>query len=93
MNNGVKKILNMGPEYLIMKRGEFGATVYSNESEFTCKSYKVNKVIDPTGAGDSFIGTFAYELSESNSPEVCIKKAVERASQSVTKKGTQSSYS
>ena len=49
--------------------------------------------IDTTGAGDSFIGTFAYELSESNSPESCIKKAVEKASQSVTKKGTQSSYS
>ena len=49
--------------------------------------------IDTTGAGDSFIGTFAYELSESNSPESCVKKAVEKASQSVTKKGTQSSYS
>ena len=34
-----------------------------------------------------------YELSESNSPEACIKKAVEKASDSVTKKGTQSSYS
>ena len=51
------------------------------------------EAIDTTGAGDSFIGTFAYELSESSSPEDCIKKAVEKASQSVTKKGTQSSYS
>ena len=51
------------------------------------------EVIDTTGAGDSFIGSFAYELSESSSTEDCIKKAVEKASQSVTKKGTQSSYS
>ena len=80
-------------KYLIMKKGEYGATLYSDESEFFCPSFKVKKVIDPTGAGDSFIGTFAYELSESNSPEICIKKAVEKASQSVTKKGTQSSYS
>ena len=64
LNNGVKKILNMGPGYLIMKRGEFGATVYSNESEFTCKSYKVNKVIDPTGAGDSFAGGFAGYIAK-----------------------------
>ena len=49
--------------------------------------------VDTTGAGDSFIGTFAYELSESNPPEECIKKAIQKASQSVTKKGTQSSYS
>ena len=63
--NGVKKILTMGPKYIIMKKGEFGATLYSDESEFFCPSFKVKKVIDPTGAGDSFAGAFAGYLAES----------------------------
>ena len=48
-----------------MKKGEFGATLYSDESEFFCPSFKVKKVIDPTGAGDSFAGAFAGYLAES----------------------------
>ena len=62
---GIKKILTMGPKYLIMKKGEYGATLYSDESEFFCPSFKVKKVIDPTGAGDSFAGAFAGCLAES----------------------------
>ena len=62
---GIKKILTMGPKYIIMKKGEFGATLYSDESEFFCPSFKVKKVIDPTGAGDSFAGAFAGHLAES----------------------------
>ena len=57
--SGVKKILTMGPKYLIMKKGEFGATVFSESSEFFCPSFKIDKVVDPTGAGDSFAGAFA----------------------------------
>ena len=63
--NGIKKILTMGPKYLIMKKGEFGATLYSERLEFFCSSFKVSKVIDPTGAGDSFAGAFAGHLAES----------------------------
>ena len=72
--------------------GANGAYIIS-DGKFHQVPAKAVDIVDTTGAGDSFIGTFAYELSESNSPEVCIKKAVEKASQSVTKKGTQSSYS
>ena len=63
--NGIKKILTMGPKYLIMKKGEYGSTLYSNNLEFFCPSFKVKKVIDPTGAGDSFAGAFAGHLAES----------------------------
>ena len=63
---GVKKILSMGPKYLIMKKGEFGATVFSESSEFFCPSFKIDKVVDPTGAGDSFAGAFAGYLAQSN---------------------------
>ena len=63
--NGIKKILTMGPKYLIMKKGEFGSSLYSDSMEFFCPSFKVKKVIDPTGAGDSFAGAFAGHLAES----------------------------
>ena len=63
---GIKKILAMGPKYLIMKKGEFGATVFSESSEFFCPSFKIDKVVDPTGAGDSFAGAFAGYLAQSN---------------------------
>ena len=63
--NGVKKILTMGPKYLIMKKGEYGSMLYSDNLEFFCPSFKVKKVIDPTWAGDSFAGAFAGHLAES----------------------------
>ena len=63
--NGIKKILTMGPKYLIMKKGEYGSMLYSDNLEFFCPSFKVKKVIDPTGAGDSFAGAFAGHLAES----------------------------
>jgi len=79
------------PCNLIVTLGEKGAVLVDENKTHYFEAPTVN-AIDTTGAGDSFIGTFAYELSESNSPESCVKKAVEKASQSVTKKGTQSSY-
>ena len=80
------------PCNLIVTLGEKGAVLVDENKTHYYEAPTVN-AIDTTGAGDSFIGTFAYELSESNSPESSVKKAVEKASQSVTKKGTQSSYS
>ena len=79
------------PCNLIVTLGEKGAVLVDENKTHYFDAPSVN-AIDTTGAGDSFIGTFAYELSQSNSPESCIKKAVEKASQSVTRKGTQSSY-
>ena len=80
------------PCNLIVTLGEKGAVLVDENKTHYFEAPTVN-AIDTTGAGDSFIGTFAYELSESNSPKSSVKKAVEKASQSVTKKGTQSSYS
>ena len=80
------------PCNLIVTLGEKGAVLVEENDTQYFDAPQV-EAIDTTGAGDSFIGTFAYELSESNSPEESVKKAVSKASQSVTKKGTQSSYS
>ena len=65
LDDGVNKILKMGPKYIIVKMGEYGASIYSSKESFSCKSYPVYKVIDPTGAGDSFAGSFAGYLAVS----------------------------
>ena len=56
------------------------------------KAPEVN-AIDTTGAGDAFIGAFAYGLASDHMPQDAIKLAIDRASNSVTKPGTQISYS
>ena len=64
LEQAVQKILKMGPEYLIMKNGEKGAVLFSENNKFECTSYSVKKVIDPTGAGDSFAGALAGYLAK-----------------------------
>lgn len=64
LQQAVQKILKMGPEYLIMKNGEKGAILFSENDKFECTSYPVNKVVDPTGAGDSFAGALAGYLAK-----------------------------
>jgi sugar/nucleoside kinase (ribokinase family) len=63
---GARKILKMGPKTLIVKRGEFGAALVTNESYFWIPSFPVEKVIDPTGAGDTFAGAFMGYLAKTN---------------------------
>ena len=91
-NENFMKFKKEVPCNLIVTLGEKGAVLVEEDGKKYFEAPTV-EAVDTTGAGDSFIGTFAYELSEENSPEECIKKAVAKASQSVTKKGTQSSYS
>jgi ribokinase len=50
------------------------------------------KAVDTTGAGDAFIGAFSYGLSVKMSTVDSLKLGLEKATNSVTKKGTQSSY-
>jgi len=49
-------IHNMGPEYVIIKKGEHGSLLYSHEGVFIYPAYPLESVYDPTGAGDSFAG-------------------------------------
>ena len=60
------KIINKGPEYVIIKKGELGAELHSKNEKFSLPSFSV-KAIDPTGAGDSFAGGLATYLSKANS--------------------------
>ncbi len=51
-----RQILKMGPEALIIKRGEHGAYLFTEKTTFFAPAYPLPDVIDPTGAGDSFAG-------------------------------------
>ena len=61
-----KKILAMGPKYLIIKKGEHGALLFNNEQVFFAPALPLEDVFDPTGAGDSFAGGFIGYLAETN---------------------------
>ncbi len=55
----IKKIADLGPEFVVIKRGEYGSTLYSKaEGFFQLPALPVENVVDPTGAGDSFAGGF-----------------------------------
>ncbi len=61
-----KIIREKGPKYLIIKKGEHGAFLYSEHSVFSAPAYPLSTIIDPTGAGDTFMGGFAGWLSWSD---------------------------
>ncbi len=58
-----KKVLTLGPKVLILKRGEHGASLHTRQGSFQVPAYPVDKVLDPTGAGDSFAGGFIGHLA------------------------------
>ncbi|MBJ05153.1 MAG: sugar kinase, partial [Flavobacteriales bacterium] len=61
-----KKILKMGPDFIIVKKGADGAILFSKDMQFNCPSILVEKCYDPTGAGDTFAGAFIGHLNCSN---------------------------
>lgn len=61
-----KKILSMGPKFLIIKKGEHGAFLFSENDTFFAPAVPLENVVDPTGAGDTFAGGFIGFLSQNN---------------------------
>jgi sugar/nucleoside kinase (ribokinase family) len=61
--NAAKKIHEMGPEYVVIKKGEHGALLFHNEDIFFAPALPLQEVYDPTGAGDTFAGGFSGYLS------------------------------
>ncbi len=59
-----KKLLERGPTFIVIKKGEHGALVLGKDSVFGILAYPCEKVIDPTGAGDSFAGGFLGYLDK-----------------------------
>jgi len=72
-----KQLRGMGPKYVIIKKGEHGALLFSDETCFTAPGYPLEVLKDPTGAGDSFAGALAgYLATQPNRDEPTIRKAV-----------------
>ncbi len=60
-----RAILQMGPQVVLIKRGEYGVLQFSDSSIFATPAYPLEEVFDPTGAGDSFAGGFLGHLARS----------------------------
>ena len=72
-----RKILSWGPTSLIVKRGEYGAAMFTNESYFAIPAYPLESVFDPTGAGDTFAGgLMGYLDSQERVDEAAMRRAM-----------------
>ncbi|MEM9420548.1 MAG: PfkB family carbohydrate kinase [Planctomycetota bacterium] len=61
-----QKLLGLGPRFAIVKRGDHGAVLAHPEAMWHCPAYPVKDLVDPTGAGDSFLGGFLGYMAEHN---------------------------
>ncbi|MFA9188936.1 PfkB family carbohydrate kinase [Flavobacterium sp. FBOR7N2.3] len=59
------KIQEMGPEYVVIKKGEHGALLFHGNNVFFAPALPLEEVFDPTGAGDTFAGGFAGFITQS----------------------------
>jgi sugar/nucleoside kinase (ribokinase family) len=64
LRKAARIIQAMGPRTLVVKRGEYGAVLFHGEDHFSVPGYLLDKVLDPTGAGDSFAGGFVGYLAQ-----------------------------
>jgi sugar/nucleoside kinase (ribokinase family) len=61
-----RKVLTLGPQMLVVKRGEYGAAFFTSDSYFATPAFPLESVFDPTGAGDSFAGGFMGYLAQAD---------------------------
>ena len=72
-----KALRKMGPPLIVVKKGEHGVLFYSDQWTFSFPAYPVEKVVDPTGAGDTFAGGLMGYLSKAGQVNLkTLKKAV-----------------
>lgn len=64
--NAAKKIHKMGPKYVVIKKGEHGALLFSEGQMFYAPALPLAEVFDPTGAGDTFAGGFTGYLAKTD---------------------------
>ena len=61
--DALKRLHKLGPKYVIIKQGSHGSLLSGPAGLFICPAYPLKKVVDPTGAGDSFVGAIMGFLS------------------------------
>lgn len=73
----VRRIFNMGPKAVVIKRGEYGAMLFHREAILAVPAYPLENVHDPTGAGDSFAGGFMGYLARAKKTDhVSLRRAM-----------------
>ena len=72
-----KKLLGYGLKALVIKRGEYGATLFTDDGYFAVPAYPLESVFDPTGAGDTFAGGFmGYLASHDEITDAVLRRAM-----------------
>ncbi|HVF54905.1 MAG TPA: PfkB family carbohydrate kinase [Pyrinomonadaceae bacterium] len=72
-----RKILSWGPHALVVKRGEYGAAMFTKDTYFAIPAYPLESVFDPTGAGDTFAGGFmGYLASQDKIDDAAMRRAI-----------------
>lgn len=72
-----RRILSMGPRRLVVKRGEYGAAMFTDGAYFAVPAYPLEDVFDPTGAGDTFAGGFmGYIAASDAADEATMRRAI-----------------
>ena len=75
--NAADEILKMGPEHVVIKKGEHGALLFGDNNIFYAPALPLEEVFDPTGAGDTFAGGFVGHLSSCDTIDwEAMKKAI-----------------
>lgn len=103
--NAAKKIHEMGPKYVVIKKGEHGALLFNGDNMFFAPALPLAEVFDPTGAGDTFAGGFAGYIAKtedisfenmknaviygSNLASFCVEKFGTERMESLTKEEVQ----
>jgi cytidine kinase len=73
----LRKIHKLGPKYVIIKKGSHGSILSGPKGFFICPAYPLQKVVDPTGAGDSFVGgMMGYLATAKGSVDENIRRAM-----------------
>ena len=72
-----RKVLAMGPKFVVIKKGEHGAMFFSADETYVMPAYPTSQVLDPTGAGDSFAGGMMGHLASlGRSDPLALKEAL-----------------
>ena len=94
IHKAAKAIMDLGLKAVVIKRGEYGATLFTKDSYFSTPAYPLESVFDPTGAGDTFAGGFMgylasqKEINDDTMRRACVYGSV-MASFNVEKFGTE----
>ena len=75
--SAAKDVLAMGPKFVVIKKGEHGSLLVTEKEVFVLPAYPAEKVVDPTGAGDTFAGgMMGYLATQGNVSPATLKRAL-----------------